>query len=325
MRKQFFIGITIAGICLYYALRGVSFQDTIHAMAAAHLGWIALGMMIYTMGYLLRGVRWKILVDPIKVIPVTQLLGPMILGFFANNILPFRMGEFVRAHITGRKFDISRTASLGTILLERLLDTISFLATFLVSAFFFPFPRTVEKGAAFLGGACVLVIAGLILAIRYHVHADAILEKVKLPERWKVQINDVVRNFVHGVSSMKRASDVLLALVLSLIIWTIEGTTLYLFVRAFPISFSYPQSFFLLFFMGLSVTLPQAPGYVGTLELFGVTALALLGIPRSQGLPVILTIHALEFAFIFTLGVTFLLKEHLSLKSIIENGNGRGG
>ena len=69
--------------------------------------------------------------------------------------------------------------------------------------------------------------------------------------------------------------------------------------------------------MGLSVTLPQAPGYVGTMELFGVTALLWLGIPREQGLPIILTIHATQFLFILLLGCWALWHEGLSVAGLM--------
>ena len=78
----------------------------------------------------------------------------------------------------------------------------------------------------------------------------------------------------------------------------------------------YGQAFFLLFALGLSVTLPQAPGYVGTFELFGVTALTFLGIPKDQGLAVILAVHGTQFIFITLLGSLALWKEGLTFRSL---------
>ena len=86
--------------------------------------------------------------------------------------------------------------------------------------------------------------------------------------------------------------------------------------HAFVVNLLYSQAFFLLFALGLSVTLPQAPGYVGTYELFGITALGLLGIPKDQGLPVILAIHGMQFAFITLLGTLGLWHEGLSFQNL---------
>jgi hypothetical protein len=242
----------------------------------------------------------------------------MMIGFFANNVLPLRMGELVRAHVCGTKLHISRTASLGTILLERLCDTLSFLTTFLVASFFFPFPPYMKKGAWLLGGTCIAVIVALLLI---HHHEDtfrAILAWSPLPATWKGKIQHLVTHFIHSTSSITRPRFVAEAMAYSLVIWVLEGTFLYLVSSAFSVNLKYAEAFFLLFALGLSVTLPQAPGYVGTFELFGVTALSLLGIPKNQGLPVILALHGLQFAFIAVLGSVALGKEGVSFSQMTQ-------
>src|SRR5262249_15425762 len=150
-----------------------------------------------------------------------------------NNVLPLRMGEFVRAHVTGNKFSISRTASLGTILLERLCDTLAFLSTFVAVALFFPFPRNVEKGAAALGITCAMVIISLIVILRHEERFYAIVHRLPIRPHWQGKIKDLVKNFAHGVSGMKRLEHVIGAMALSLVIWIIEGTMLYLMAHSF--------------------------------------------------------------------------------------------
>jgi len=318
MKKQMLLGILIAIVCLYFAFRGISITGLFHALRTARLRWIACALMIYSIGYILRAFRWRILMEPIRRCSAGELFAPMIIGFLANNILPFRMGEFIRAHVTGTKFNVSRTASLGTILLERLCDTVSFLSTFIAVALIFPFPGVVEKGAAALGLLCILVTASLVIILRHRDRFQEVVEKLRIPQNWKRTIEHLVGNFAQGVSSLKKARHVAGALLLSLVIWTIEGSYLYLIAKSLSAPLSYPQAFFLLFFMGLAVTLPQAPGYIGTLELFGVTALALLGIPKQQALPVILSIHGTQFCFILAVGMWALYHEGISLNSLIK-------
>ena len=117
---------------------------------------------------------------------------------------------------------------------------------------------------------------------------------------------------------MTRPTAVLQTLLLSLLIWTLEGTVLYLISRAFGLPLPYAAAFFLLFFMGLSVTLPQAPGYVGTVELFGVAALTSLGFAKERALPVILAIHGFQFAFILAIGLWALGREGLTLSGLVH-------
>lgn len=318
MRKKLFFGLALSIACLYFVFRGISLRQLVQSLRAANTYWMALGMMVYSGGYFFRVLRWKIILRPIKSLKAEALFRPLIIGFFANNILPFRMGELVRAHITGQKFKISRTAGLGTIVLERLCDTLSFLTIFLVVALFLPFPVAVKKGAYLIAAGCGILIIFLILGAQYRDNLQKFLQNTKLRDPWKMKLRHIVVNFTQGISGMKRWGDIGLALLLSLIIWVIEGTTIYLIAHAFPQGITYFQSFFVLFFFGLAVIAPQAPGNVGTVELVGVSALSLLGIPRDQGLPMVIAIHGLQFGFIFSLGVWTLWTEKLSFRSLTQ-------
>ena len=312
------IGVLFAAVCLYYAFRGISLQEFCVVLMRARPGPIVAAIAMYLVCYYLRAERWSVLMQPIRPLSASVLFWPMIIGFFANNVLPLRMGEFVRAHVSGTKCGISRTASLGTILLERICDTISFLTTFLVASYFYPFPHPhyMEKGAWLLGSACLGVIAALILIRLHEARFHKILEACPLPTAWKTRIRNTTTHFIHSTSGITQPRYVIEAMFLSMIIWVMEGTFLYLMARAFVIDLKYAGAFFLLFAIGLSVTLPQAPGYVGTYELFGVTALTLLGIPKAQGLPVVLAIHGMQFIFITILGFLGLWKEGLSFHSM---------
>ena len=316
MKKHLWIGILIAGVCLYFAFRGISFRELGTTLSHGRPGPILLALVIYLIGYVLRSIRWSVLIRPIQAIPAVDLAAVMILGFFANNILPLRMGELIRAHLCGTKFKISRTASLGSILLERICDSIGFLSTFIVASLFYPFPHYMQKGAWMLGGSCVIVIAALIFVRFQEPMFHRILDASPLPDRWKMKIKHLATQFIHSTAGLTQPRYVIEALTLSLVIWTIEGTYLYLMAIAFGLNLKYLQAFFLLFALGISVTLPQAPGYVGTFELFGITALALLGIPKSEGLPVILAVHGTQFFYIAVLGCLALWKEGLRFSSL---------
>jgi uncharacterized protein (TIRG00374 family) len=321
MHKKLLFGIIISAGCLYYALRGIAFREVLSSMAHADPRWFVLALLAYTTAYILRSIRWSKLLAPIKFVSPAALMPSMLIGFFANNILPFRMGEFVRAHVSGNRFKVSRTASLGTIVLERIYDTIAFLTTFLMVSLFFPFPANIKKAALIMGMGCVGLIVFLVMSVHYENLLHDLIELFPLSPLLKKKLRDLVANFTHGISGMTDWAYILTSLGLSLMIWTLEGITLYLMARGFSPHISLPQSYFLLFFLGLSVTLPQAPGYVGTFELFGVTALTLIGLTKEQSLPIILTIHCIQFVYISIAGICSLWKEGLSLNKILSKNS----
>jgi uncharacterized protein (TIRG00374 family) len=319
MRKHLWIGYLFAAVCLYFAFRGISFREFGETLSQANIRWILLAVLIYFFNYAIRAERWDLLIKPIQDIPARQLFWPMMIGFFANNVLPLRMGEFIRAHICGKKFNISRTSSLGSIFLERICDTLAFLTTFLAASLFYPFPHYMEKGAWLLGGACVATIIVLIGIRLYEPRFHSLLDRAPLPLNWKGKIKHLATQFVHSTAGITRPRYVLEAMALSLVVWGIEGSYLFLIAKSFAIPLLFGQAFFLLFALGLSVTLPQAPGYVGTYEFFGVTALSLLGISKSQGLPLILAIHVSQFIFVGILGLIGLWKEGLTFRSMTSS------
>jgi uncharacterized protein (TIRG00374 family) len=321
MKKLVFliVGIAISGFCLYLVFRGLALKDIGQALHQADFRWIGIASIVYGLGFVTRTLRWQGLMQSIRKIPASDLLNPMVLGFFANNILPFRMGELVRAHVTGKKFGISRTASLATIILERLFDTISFLTIFLIVTLVLPFPSAVKYAAGLMAMGCAVLCISLFLATTHQQKALGQITHLPLPQTWKDRMSYLLTNFTHGVSGLTRPSFIIKAVCFSMAVWTIEGTTLYCIAHAFPIHLTYPQAYFVLFFLGLSVTLPQAPGYIGAMEAAGVGALWLLGIPREQGLPVILAAHGFQFLFIGTLGCIALWREGISLGSLITS------
>ena len=71
-----------------------------------------------------RGARWQALLAPIAAVPYRRVLGYTYIGYLANNILPARLGELVRSHALGEGEGISRTTVLGTVVVERIVDTV---------------------------------------------------------------------------------------------------------------------------------------------------------------------------------------------------------
>jgi uncharacterized membrane protein YbhN (UPF0104 family) len=182
-----------------------------------------------------------------------------------------------------------------------------------------------EKGAWLLGGVCLLTISGLIFIRTYEVAFHAALDWSFLPHSWKGKIKHLAGHFISSTSGLSEPRYIIETMGLSLVVWIIEGSFLFFMAHAFGVSMKYSEAFFLLFALGLSVTLPQAPGYVGTYEFFGVTALTLLGISKDQGLPLVLAIHGTQFIFVSIFGIIGLWQEGLTLNSLTISSTAETG
>lgn len=316
MKKSIWIGLLVAVGFGYFAFRGISFRDVLVTLSHARLSLIVLAIAVYLLDFFLRAFRWSIIVEPLQKSSARQLIWVLVLGFFANNILPLRIGEIVRAHFGARKLGISRTSALGTIVIERLFDMASFLAIFLVASTALPFPGYMKKGALAMGIAGVVLLCVLVLT---HFRRDAVVSlfrRFPVPPRWTEQLIQMLTHFTESTIGALSWGVLWKSLILSCIIWTLEATYLMTLAHALAVPLPLLGAFFLLFALGLSVSVPQGPGFVGTFEFFGTMALSFLGIPRETGLPVILAIHGIQFILIAVFGMIALGKENLSLGSL---------
>src|SRR5688572_33183623 len=122
------LGVAISGIAIWILARSVDVPRTVDVLRTANPAWILLMVGTVFLDVAARGGRWHALLLPIKRLPYRRVLGYTYLGYLANNVLPARLGELVRAHALGEGEGVSRTMVLGTVVVERIVDTVIVVA-----------------------------------------------------------------------------------------------------------------------------------------------------------------------------------------------------
>lgn len=127
------ISILLLALFLYLAFRNVNFKELVGILETANYLYVILGALIGAVGgSLVRSYRWKFLLAPIKKdIKFKNLFSTTVIGYFVNNLIP-RSGEVVRPVLFGNIEGVSRAAAFGTIIVERIIDTVTFLIMFVV-------------------------------------------------------------------------------------------------------------------------------------------------------------------------------------------------
>src|SRR5512143_3131240 len=126
-RWQFWVGVAISAIFIGVALRGLDLAGFIVALRHADYWWLIPGMVIYFVAVWVRAWRWHYLLRPIKVIPTRKVWPITVIGYMGNNIYPARAGEVLRAVILKRHEGVAVSASLATIIVERIFDGVVML------------------------------------------------------------------------------------------------------------------------------------------------------------------------------------------------------
>ena len=318
-------GVALTGFFLWLALRNVDVAAVRDALRHASYGYLIPAALCGAVGYCLRTWRWGQILSRTKAIPFTRLFPVLMVGFATNNLLPARVGEFVRAYVLGREEGVSPSLALATIVVERVCDGLTLIMLMALTLAFFPLPvsdprlQTIELVATIIFGVAALGLIALLLAPR------PILAIVRfclrpIPARFAARITGLLDQFIAGLEALRSPLALARIAGLSGLVWLCEGGTFAFVLLAFPLGLSGGQWFaaavFLLVFVNLGIMIPSAPGYVGTYQLFAKLALGAFGVAASAAVALSFVAHALQYTLITSVGLLSLWHLGLSPRNL---------
>ncbi len=311
--RRIVLGIAISFFFLLLALREQDLGTLVAALRGASYWWLIPAVAVYFVGVLLRSYRWALLLAPVRRLSWLRLLPIVAIGYMANNLLPFRAGEVVRAYALGRQFGTSKTATLATIVLERVLDGLTML-TFIVVAASVVALDAALRHVLVLATAIFLPATGLlVLAARSERIAARVLVLARfVPRRMRGRVERMVHSGFSGVAVFRSSSASLQVAVLSLCAWLAEATMYALVAQAFALPLTVPHVLLTTAVANLATLIPSSPGYVGPFEAAVVLVLAgVAGVPRAIALSYAIVLHAALYIPITLLGLAFWSKLQL--------------
>lgn len=315
------LGIIVSAVFLYLGLRGVNLEEVFKRISDANLIWLVPGVAVYFLAVWGRTWRWHYLLRPLKAVPLRRLFPVVVIGYMGNNVYPFRAGEVIRAYVLKRNEQVSISASLATIVVERIFDGLVMLIFVFAALPFAPIEQdwlrsvVVAGTLLFFGALAVFLFLATrpVFARRVYVALLSIF-----PARIAHPIVDLLDRFMEGLESLRRPRDLLMTLVTSVFIWLTE-TTKYWFVMH---AFNFEVSFFVLMIMtavvNLATTLPAAPGYIGTFHGPGILVLETFGVASDVAASYTIVLHAALWLPITLLGFYYLIRQGLSWRSFSE-------
>jgi uncharacterized protein (TIRG00374 family) len=319
MRGRFLIGIALGAIFLYLSVRQVNLREAWETLRQARYHYFVGFLLLNFVGLWVRSVRWRMLLDPVRVISSGRLLSPLCIGMMANFIFPARAGEFVRAYLVGRREEISKSSAFATVVVERLFDGLAIISFLALAPFLLPSLEGRTARVLQWSGLGIFVFYFSVLAVLLVLshHRDALsgyLARSSLASRWKVvaRIFRMVMKFADGLAILKTRGEAFSALALSYAVWIIAGVINLMMMRAIGLDLPLYAAFFLVVVQSFGVMVPS-PGFVGGYQAAHVFALLVYGVPESQAFSLSILIHAGYFFTFVGLGLFFLGREHLGL------------
>jgi uncharacterized protein (TIRG00374 family) len=238
----------------------------------------------------------------------------------ANNLLPARIGEFARAFALSRLEPIRISASLGSLVVERMFDGIIVVLLLLVALAAPSFPAFSGRdfsGIALWMGAILLVMLGLMVVAVLRPEAsvrgiEAVANRI-LPSAIRQPVVDALEAFLEGLAALRDVRLVVEIFLWSLLTWLAAGLGTWIGFLAFDIHLPFIAAVFLQSIIALAVALPSAPGFFGVFEAAAKVGLVeVWGVASSPALAFAIGFHIAGFIPITLMGLYYLWKLGLS-------------
>ncbi len=340
---QLIIGTLVSLFFIWFAFYagGVTFAEIWDALTTTNWFYAVPFMAITMASFYWRAIRWKILVDPVKQVPSHRLFGPLMAGFAFNNIIPARLGEFVRPVALLKQEKVPLSAGLSTVLVERLVDVLTLLFFLILTPYYVDFSeeiartfkvgeRTITLDKAFiedqllpkLSILALVLMAGIVSFLirpieRLYVR---ILQNIPfIPDKLRHKLVGFLETFCHGFDSLRSPKAIVVIALHSLGIWLALAFSFQLMSWGFErVDLTFAQGIAFLVVTCVVISLPSSPGYFGLYEFGGLVALLMLGVVpdtkagSSAAFTYSLVVHFLQWAPITVYGLIAAAKLSLS-------------
>ena len=315
--KKLILSSLVSAAFIALTVRNIDFRSFAAQIGKADRSFIWLGLLAYGISFWFRSIRWRLILIPERKFRIGELFSGIVIGWMANNVLPVRMGEIVRAYDFGRVHKFSKSLCFSTIVVERLFDGLTLILILAIILMFVSFKPVINQ--VFVLG--ILIFFSLFVVLFYLV-AGRVLGRDTGIYRFidnfgqkylKAEGQFVIANFLKGLEVLLHERVMLAVLGLSVLVWTMEAGMYSCFIHAFHINLPRYAPFFILCIVNLGLIVPSI-GYVGTFEWF--CKLALLQLSALD--PTLVTgyavaLHATQYIPVTILGIIFFIRHNFDV------------
>ncbi|MBI3781861.1 MAG: flippase-like domain-containing protein [Deltaproteobacteria bacterium] len=307
---------------LYLAFRRIDLHGVGDAlMHSDWWPWYVIAPFVYYAGHIARGQRCRTILEPHCEISLMTGVNCTIIGYAANNLLPARMGEVVRAYVLGRRANVSVSLALAVTFLERIFDGLSITFILVIAGYFAPLPEwgkhVVTVALTVFAGASVAV--ALLTAARPLVRRVAAMVTSVLPENIARRLLGILDRAFGATDCLRSPRILFMVLLLSLAAWACEGSMFLIVLPAFGLPMNPLWAALALSISNLATLVPSSPGYIGPFHYFCMQAIRIFGVPQETALGYAIMVHLLFYIPVTIYGLVALTSYGISLGKAVES------
>ena len=298
------LSFCVATLCLYFAFNQVNIEDIYRALSNANLNYIFAAFITTIVTFILRSIRWKILLGSPKDLDLQKYISATHIGYFLNNILPFRAGDLARAKLLSNSSNnIKFSFLVGSLVAEKIID-LWIVGLFSIFLILFGFNNVL--GLEFSIGILLL----------YIITSFIIFGNNSLANKMQKQFS-ITKNFLDGYLLVSKNKIRLGGI--SILLWCSFVAYMYALLKSVNIDLSLQQYIGITVITSIVTSLPIAPAAIGTYHLAVIYFLTLYGINIDQSQTASILLHSVFLMYTIIFGYIYLSFEKIELKSLIND------
>jgi uncharacterized protein (TIRG00374 family) len=318
---RFWLGFAISAVFIVLFLRATHPRELGDALGQANYWWLLPAVVVLFVALALRCVRWSILMRPVMPISPVRLFPYAIIGYMANNLLPARAGELVRAYILGDRERVSKTGTFGTIAVERLFDGCILVVLLLVAGSIVGFNDGRLRAIAVASTVLFLAaLVGFYVLTLNEQRARRVVHRLLswLPERIAHRAEELADVLVSSLRSVHDWRSLASVAGLTGVAWLVEASSYAVVGQGFDMHVGFAEYCLLLSAANLAIIIPTFFGGTGPFEWAVKLVLVGAGVPAAVAGAFALVSHALVLVPTTILGLLILWSFGISFRRVVR-------
>ncbi len=296
-----------AAFIFWFFGRNLDWQEVSQSLRKANAFYLIAAVLIICLGYLLRALRWQVLLEPITKSSLRELFATTTVGFAAVFLIG-RMGEIVRPMwLPMRDRRVRPSAALVTLGVERLFDLASLICFFAVNLLFFTIPagREAEFGYIKLVGNLMLVgvAVGFTSLVIYQrishrviAWAEKVTDKKIIPGRVRAIFLSLLRQLSAALQILKDWREILSVTFWTITLWLSIAVPTWLVLLAFDLPLTFSDSLFVMGWAAIGSIVPTPGGAAGAFHAATAGGLIFLNVSQNDAAATSIAMHLVYFA-----------------------------
>jgi len=318
--------IFLSAIGVWWFVHDIAWPEVVAVLGTIRVEWVAIAAIALLGEFLIRSLRWAILLRPLGVsVRIPDLWAATVIGAAVNTLIPLRAGEIAKPMVASRRTGLRLSTLFATNVMERVFDLLGLVSILVLMVILLPatsgddlLVANLYRYGSWIGfGAFTAMMVFFLLATRGP-QARGAFERILsvAPEPARRPFLHLFDGFVLGLGSSRSRTSVLKAAALSVLMWLNGAVAIWCLFQAFRVPLPFAAACFTGVAIALTVALPQAPGFIGVFHVAIEKAMTLWGLAPHESKGFALVFWAVSFVPVTVVGLMAMWQEGLSVRDV---------